>query len=211
MTNPDYRHYILIVDRSGSMCTIQDEAQAGIRSYVKDQAEIPGKATLTLCEFDNEYKIVHDFAPLAAAVNYTLKPRNMTALLDACGMTVTSVGEKLAAMPEAERPGKVIVLITTDGKENASREYKLEQVKALFIEQQETYNWQISYVGANVDAFAEAASIGLRTNSTMNFAATGRGTAMAYAAASASSTRYATGQSCDTHFTDDERDEAADK
>lgn len=211
MTNPDYRHYLLIVDRSGSMSSIKDEAQAGIRLFVTEQAALPGKATLTLVQFDSTYEVVHDFAPLEAAVDYELRPRTMTALLDACGMAVTRTGERLAAMPEAERPGKVIVLITTDGLENASREYKREQVRELVTRQQDEYQWQFSYVGANVDAFAEAGAMGIPTANTMNFTANMRGTKMSYAAASASSTRYATGQSCDTHFTDEERKEAADE
>jgi uncharacterized protein YegL len=209
MTNPDYRHYLLIVDRSGSMHAIKDEAQAGIRLFVKEQTAIPGKATLTLVQFDSVYEVVHDFTPLKAAAGYKLEPRTMTALLDACGMAITRVGERLAAMPEHERPGKVSVLISTDGKENASREWKREQVRELFIRQQDEYQWQFSYVGANVDAFAEAGAMGIPAASTMNYAASSAGTQSAYAAASASNIRYATGQTCDVHFTGEEREKAA--
>jgi uncharacterized protein YegL len=211
MTDPAYRHYLLIVDRSGSMEAVKTEAQEGIRRFAREQAALPGKATLTLVQFDNKYETVYDFASLDVVAFYELMPRYMTALLDACGAAVTGVTERLAALPESERPGKVIVLITTDGKENQSREYTREQVNELFTRQQEEYGWQFLYVGANVDAFAEAGGMGIHADSTLSYAATRRGTTMSYAAASASSSRYASGQSVTTAFTDEEREEAADK
>lgn len=205
MTDQDYRHYLWIIDRSGSMESIKDEAQDGIRHFLREHAALPGRATLTLCQFDSKYDVVHDFVPLSAANGYELVPRYMTALLDACGTAITQVGERLAALPEHARPGKVIVLIATDGKENFSREYNLEQVKDLMVRQQQDYGWQFSYVGANVDAFEEAKSMGLRTNSTLDYAATPAGTSNAYAAASAASARYVRGQSADISYTDEER------
>lgn len=209
MTDPAYRHYLLVVDRSGSMDSIKDEAQNGIRHFVREQAALDGRATLTLCQFDNKYEVVHDFTALAAAGSYELVPRNMTALLDACGMAITTVGERLAILPEDQRPGKVIVLITTDGHENASHEYSREQVKNLITRQREQYKWQFLYVGANVDAFAEAGGMGIAAAGTMNYTADSAGTKSAYAAASASSSRYARGQSVTTVFTDEEREAAA--
>lgn len=205
MTDPAYRHYLLIVDRSGSMAEIKGEAQDGIRRFARDQAVLPGRATLTLCQFDNKYELVYDFAPLAAAADYKLVPRNMTALLDACGVAVTSTGARLAALPEHERPGKVIVLITTDGKENISCEYTLAEVKELITRQQRDYGWQFSYVGANVDAFAEAGGMGMQDCATLDYAATPAGTSNAYAAASAASLRYARGQSANISYTEAER------
>lgn len=207
MTDQDYRHYVLITDRSGSMLEIQAEAQNGIRFFLKEQAELPGKATLTLVQFDDRYEVVHDFAPLEAAASYELVPRNMTALLDACGNAVTSVGERLAAMPEDERPGRVIVLITTDGKENASREWTRRRVREL-VEQQRDYGWQFSYIGANVDAFEEAGALGIPKMSSMNFSYDSHGTQAAFGSASSAAIRYARGQSAGIAFTDEERKEA---
>ena len=208
MTDADYRHYLLIVDRSGSMQSIRDEAQAGIRLFAREQAALPGRATMTLCQFDGDYEVVYDFAALDAVASYELVPRGLTALLAACGRAITATGERLAALPERERPGKVIVLITTDGQENAPREYTRQQVKDLITRQQEVYGWQFSYVGANVDAFAEAGAIGIAAGSTLNYAATPRGTKMSYAAASASSARFASGQSVSVSYTDQEREGA---
>jgi len=148
---------------------------------------------------------VHDFAPLEAALSYELVPRAMTALLDACGQAITRTGEQLAALPEGDRPGKVIMLITTDGQENASQEYTRSQVRDLITRQQQEYGWQVAYVGANVDAFAEAASLGIPGERSLHYTATPRATHDSYRAASAASARYARGQSAGISYTDDER------
>lgn len=208
MTDPDYRHYILIVDRSGSMQTIKDDAQGGIREFAREQARLPGRATLSLYQFDDQHEQVHDFAPLSKVLSYKLVPRGMTALLDACGMAVQHEGEKLAQLPEDERPSKVIVLITTDGHENASTEYTQEQVKELTTQQQDKYGWVFSYIGANQDSFTVAKAMGIPMASTMDYASSGIGTRSAYSAASAASSRYVGGQSANIDYLESEREEA---
>jgi hypothetical protein len=208
MTDPGYRHYLLIVDRSGSMTTIADEANHGIKHYLTEQATLPGKATLSLYQFDNIIERVHDFAPLHAG--YQLVPRNMTALLDACGKAITETGEKLAALPENQRPGRVFVLITTDGLENASREWTREQVRSLIKRQREEYSWEFSYVGADDQAFEEGQSIGIPASAILHYSPTSHGTAGAYASASSGSVRsYVT--NTPVSYTQQERDAAEEK
>lgn len=205
MTNQDYRHYVLIIDRSGSMVPIAKETQNGVRLFVSEQREIPGRATLSLYQFDHEHDTVHDFVPLRDVAPYTLVPRGNTALLDACGFAITKVGEKLAAMSEGERPGKVIVVIATDGQENFSREYKLGQIRDMITRQREQYGWEFAYVGANQDSFAEAGRMGIPQMATMDYAATTTGTNSAWLANSGSAGRYASGQSVHLSYTDEER------
>lgn len=208
MTDHEYRHYLLIVDRSGSMTRIAKEAQEGIRHFVREQAALPGRATLTLVQFDSVHETVCDFAALEAGSSYELVPRYGTALLDACGRAIAGEGVKLAALSASARPGKVIVLITTDGAENESHEYTLQQVRDIIVRQQEEYGWKFSYVGANVDAFAEAQSMGISGTSTLDYSADSAGTRGAYIAASASAARYSRGQSAGLSYTDQERKEA---
>ncbi len=205
MTDSDYRHYVLIVDRSGSMFPIAKETQNGIRVFVIGQRDIPGKATLSLYQFDHAHDTVYDFVPLRDVSPYTLVPRGNTALLDACGFAITEVGEKLDAMPEDERPGKVIVVIATDGQENFSREYSLAQVRDMIVRQHELYKWEFAYVGANQDSFAEARGMGISANSVMDYAHTNSGARNAWVANSASAGRYAAGQSVSLNYTDEER------
>lgn len=211
MTDPGYRHYVLIIDRSGSMVTIAAETQNGVRLFVDEQKKIPGKATLSLYQFDHAVDRIHGFIPLDAVGSYTLQPRGNTALLDACGLAITQVGEKLDAMPEGKRPGKVVVLIATDGQENFSREYKLSQIRDMITRQHDVYGWEFMYVGANQDSFAEAGNMGIAAHATMDYAETPVGTRNAWAGASASSARYASGQSDGVSYTDEERAKAAKK
>lgn len=205
MTDSEYRHYVLIVDRSGSMVPIAKETQNGVRLFVSEQRDIPGRATLSLYQFDHEHNTVHDFVPLRDVPPYTLTPRGNTALLDACGFAITEVGERLAVMSEAERPGKVIVVIATDGQENFSREYKLPQIRDMITRQREEYKWEFAYIGANQDAFAEAGAMGIAKMSSMDYDATTMGTRSAWSANSAAATRYAGGQSANVDYTDEER------
>jgi hypothetical protein len=212
MTDSNYTHYVLVIDRSGSMHSIRADAQGGINQFIKDQIALPGRATLSLYDFNWDVRTVFNFRKLSPEDNWTyrLGPSGGTALLDAVGFAVTEVGEKLDALPEAERPGKVVVLITTDGEENSSREYTLAQVKKLVTRQQDKYGWQFSYIGANVDAFANGASLGIGQDQSLSYAATPRGTKMSMAAASAATSRYVAGGASCLEYTSTEREAAAD-
>ena len=209
MTNPNYTHYIIIVDRSGSMNRIKDDAQGGIRQFAKEQDGLGGMSTISLYQFDTQHEKVHDFALLSEVAGYELNPRGGTALLDACGFAITQEGERLAALDEDDRPGKVIVLIATDGQENASKEYTKAQVKELITRQQEQYGWAVSYIGANQDSFAEASSMGMPRLATMDYASSSVGTQSAYGSASAAASRYVRGPGGQSFsYTPEEREDA---
>lgn len=211
MTNPNYRFYLMIVDRSGSMIHTAADAEGGIRQFIKDQAALDGNASVTLVQFDDRHDTVWDFATIgrAEAEGYKLVPRGLTRLLDACGSAITSAGEKLAAMREEDRPGKVSVVIVTDGEENDSREYSLDRVREMITHQHEVYGWQFTYIGANVDAFAVAGAMGIGAQGTLHYRADAAGTAGAWASASASNSRFMSGQSASLSYTSGERDAAA--
>ena len=212
MTDSAYVHYVLIVDRSGSMADIREETQEGIRGFVtSQQAALPAghRGTLSLYQFDTIHDAVHRFTPLSGVPPYDLVPRNGTALLDAVGFAVTGEGERLAAMPEGERPGKIVVLIATDGRENSSREWTKKQVKDLITQQRETYGWEFSFVGANQDAFAEAGQLGIATASAATYSPDSYGTSSAWRGAGKMSARYVSGQAGSLAFTPEEQAEAA--
>lgn len=171
MTDDSYVHYVLVIDRSGSMNLIKNDMQGGLRSFVGLQLEgVDGsKRTVSLYQFDTEHEKLLDFGLLKQVTDYELVPRGGTALLDAVGQAVTEVGEKLAAMPEHERPGYVMVVIVTDGQENSSRTYTRARVKDMIQHQQEKYGWQFTYIGAGQDDFTEAGSIGIARGSTLSY------------------------------------------
>lgn len=157
----DLTDVTVVVDRSGSMQSCKEEAEGGLNAFVQAQREQPGECLYSLVQFDTEYEFVHRGVPIREVPAFTLVPRGMTALLDAVGRAINETGERLAAMPEPERPGLVVFVILTDGQENSSSEFTREQIKAMIEHQQNVYGWQFTFLGANQDAFAAAGSIGI--------------------------------------------------
>lgn len=157
----DLTDITLIIDRSGSMDSIQSDAQGGINTFIEEQRKLPGEARLTIVEFDDKYDVVYDGVDIKGEINYKLVPRGGTALLDAVGKTINTVGERLSKMDEKDRPGLVVILIVTDGEENSSREFSREQIKNMIDHQTNVYKWQFTYIGSDISTFQEAGSIGL--------------------------------------------------
>ena len=160
----------LVIDRSGSMEAIREDAEGGVNAFVREQAQQAGEALLTLVQFDTEYEFVHQGVPVKRAPAYKLVPRGSTALLDAVGRAINETGDRLAKMAEPDRPGLVIFVIVTDGQENASREFSKAQIKEMIDRQQTEYHWQFTFLGANQDAFAEAGGMGIDAAGVANYA-----------------------------------------
>lgn len=161
----DYTHIALIIDRSGSMSSNWSDVVGGYESIIKEQQEQDGKCTLTVAAFDDSYDLLEDFSNVQKVSDkLEIRPRGMTALLDAIGKTVSSVGEKLAKMKERDRPEKVIVMVQTDGYENASKEYTKEKIKEMIETQTNVYNWEFMFLGASLDAVNEARNWGFDTS-----------------------------------------------
>lgn len=203
----DLTDITLVVDRSGSMNAVRSDAEGGINAYIEDQAKAEGEALLTIVEFDTEYDFVTRGELIQDVKPYQLVPRGGTALLDAVGRAVVETGARLAAMPEAERPGLVVFVIMTDGKENSSREFTNAQVKEMIETQQTVYSWRFLFLGANQDAFAEAGGMGIDAVGVAQYAASK--TRAAYATMSRVTTSLRTqtqaNETIDTSITDDER------
>ena len=151
MAQENLTEIVCIVDRSGSMDAIRKDAQGGFDAFIEEQQKEPGEATVTLAQFDDKYEMVWENKPLVEIKkgDYLLMPRGMTALLDAVGKTVRSVGERLDRTDEDKRPAKVIVTIITDGHENHSKEYKREQIMEMINHQRDKYKWEFLFLAAN--------------------------------------------------------------
>ena len=191
----DAAEIAVVLDRSGSMDIIRTDAIGGFNRFLEDQKQVEGEAHLTLVLFDHEYEVVHDRVALADVpelTEQTYQPRGTTALDDAIGRTVETLGKQLETLPEDERPDKVLVVILTDGIENASTDYNTPKIKEILKRQQETYGWKVEYLAANVDAFAEGGMRGTTQANTHAFAATGQGVREAYAGASERAASYRT-------------------
>jgi Mg-chelatase subunit ChlD len=131
----DLTDITFIIDRSGSMMSCQTDAEGGVNSFIKEQIQQPGECLFTMVEFDHEYNFVHKGLPINQVPSYKLVPRGQTALLDAVGQAISETGERLAAMPEEQRPGLVVFVILTDGQENCSREFNKVQIKEMITHQ----------------------------------------------------------------------------
>lgn len=186
----NYTHMILILDESGSMDSLQDATIEGVNSLVAKQKQDPGDFTTSLYKFNNCVSNHDTFTELNKMLYC---PCGSTALFDAVCTAVDKEGQMLHRKPESERPDKVIVVIVTDGQENASKEFKIEDVKSRVKTQEEQYNWQFVFLGANIDAFATGSSYGITTRSTMQWTPTASGILSAYASVSESMTLYKSG------------------
>ncbi|MCD8021114.1 MAG: hypothetical protein LUF92_16515 [Clostridiales bacterium] len=180
---------VFILDRSGSMAHLTEDTIGGFNAMIEKQKSEPGEAVVTTVLFENRYEIFHDHLPLQELNPLTNKEYfalGTTALLDAVGITINTVGARLNDTPEEERPGKVIIVITTDGLENASHEYTRTQIKDMITHQQDKYSWNFVFLGANMDAVKEASSIGIQADFARNYTASAAGTANLFAGVSAS-------------------------
>lgn len=175
--NNNLTEIIFLLDRSGSMAGLESDTVGGFNTFVKKQSELDGDTILTTVLFDDEYEVLWNGID-AREVKLTEKEyfvRGTTALLDAIGKSILDVGIRLSKTSEERRPGKVIFVITTDGMENASREFTYEKVKELIRHQQEKYNWEFIFMGANIDAAKEADSLGIDIENSYTFEASHKG------------------------------------
>ena len=175
----DLTRIAIVLDRSGSMASIQEATITGFNEFIASLKSAPGNLMIKLVQFDNEYEPVFDL-PLQQVpllTSETFVPRGMTALLDAQGRTVVALGQELQSLPESARPGKVIVMTMTDGMENASQIYTEAQVAALLQHQRDVYQWQFLYMGANQDAIRVAAGMGIPQAAAITYSANRLGVA----------------------------------
>lgn len=178
---------VFILDRSGSMYYFIDDTIGGFNSMIEKYKQELEEAYITTVLFDDRYQILHNHINLKEINPITRKEYytdGSTALYDALGRTINSVGERLFNTPEEERPEKVIFVINTDGYENASREFTRSKVKEMIEHQQTKYSWGFLFLGANIDAEKEAENIGINRNFAATYAATSDGLTSSYDAAS---------------------------
>ena len=152
----DLTAIMILMDGSGSMETLRTGVIDGVNKFVASQKEAKGRALFSLAQFDSvgislRYNTIYDFRDIQEVPKLTREtyvPNGGTPLLDATSKAVKEFGAKLAAIPESHRPGKVILVIVTDGEENSSRDTTRAQVKEMLKHQQEKYNWQVVYLGS---------------------------------------------------------------
>jgi hypothetical protein len=168
----DLTELVFIIDKSGSMSGLESDTIGGFNSLIDKQKKEQGEAIVTTVFFNDRREVIHNranidnIAPLAIN-DYC--PSGMTALLDAVGNTLKDVIRDRKLMKKEEQPESTIVVITTDGLENASVEYTYEKVKGIIECQQNDYNWEFIFLGANIDVIREGSKMGIRKERSVNY------------------------------------------
>ena len=178
---------VFVLDRSGSMAGLEADTIGGFNAMIEKQKQEAGEAYVSTVLFDNVSQVVHDRVSLQNVEPMTREQyyvRGCTALLDAVGKAIHHIGNVHKYAREEDRPEKTLFVITTDGMENASRQYNYEKVRAIIQRQKEKYGWEFIFLGANIDAAKEAARFGIDEDRAANYHADQKGTAVIYEAMS---------------------------
>ena len=179
----NFTEIVFILDRSGSMAGLVDDTIGGFNAMLEQQKREPGEACISTVLFDNLTEVIHDRADLKCVAPLTRKEywvRGSTALLDAVGRAIHHIGNVHKYAREEDRPERTLFVITTDGMENASREYTYGRVREMIERQKERFGWEFLFLGANIDAAKEAARFGITEDHAANYNADAMGTSVMY-------------------------------
>lgn len=174
---------VFILDRSGSMSGLESDTIGGFNSMLKKQKNEDGEAIVSTVLFDDKMEVIHDRVSIDRIKPMTDKEyyvRGCTALLDAVGYAIRHIGNIHKYAREEDRPEKTVFIITTDGMENASRRFTYDKVSKMIERQKEKYDWEFMFLGANIDAVAEAKRFGIDEDRAVEFHCDSVGTALNY-------------------------------
>jgi uncharacterized protein YegL len=181
-------HVTFILDSSGSMSSIRDDTIGGFNSFLEDQRDASGRATVALYDFNTMVERVYKAKPIEEAPEIdaeTYIPSGQTALHDAIVTGVRETETHIQELPRKVRPENVIVVVLTDGKENAS-ETPQERVREVVETYREEEDWEFLFIGANQDAALTATSMGMDAENSLSMAHSGEGAQAAYESTSES-------------------------
>ena len=172
---------VFILDRSGSMSGLEADTIGGFNSMIQKQKKEEGEAIVSTVLFDDECDVIHDRVNISDVKKMTEEDyyvRGCTALLDAVGGAIHHIGNVHKYAREEDCPGKTLFVITTDGMENASKEYSFSKVKKMIQRQQEKYKWEFVFLGANIDAIEVAGNMGIKASRAVQYECDRVGTAI---------------------------------
>lgn len=174
---------VFILDRSGSMSGLEADTIGGFNSMIAKQKKEEGEAYISTVLFDDTCEVLYDRVPVNKVEpmnDNQYYVRGCTALLDAIGGAIHHIGNVHKYAREEDRPEKTLFIITTDGMENASRQYSYEKVKEMVERQKEKYGWEFLFLGANIDAIDVAGKFGIDSNRALNYVSDHKGTQLNY-------------------------------
>jgi uncharacterized protein YegL len=179
----DLTELVFILDRSGSMSGLESDTIGGYNAMLKKQKKESGEAIITTVLFDDGYELLHDRINLRGLAPITDKEyfvRGCTALLDAVGKTINKIANVQKHTADEEQAEHVMFVITTDGMENASREFNYEKIKQMIEYQKNKYGWEFIFLGANIDAIETAERFGISKDRATNYHPDSEGTLLNY-------------------------------
>ena len=162
----NYLKIVFIIDESGSMSGSEGDVIGGFNNFVdKQKNESYGKISVSLYKFNNKVNCVIRNQPAADVKMLTREdynPNNCTALYDAIGKAMNDTDKQIADLPDTERPNKVMIVIITDGQENASKEYTSTAIKSAISTHEDLMGWNFVFLGSGLDSFVDADAIGAK-------------------------------------------------
>ena len=170
---------VFILDKSGSMSGLEQDTIGGFNSMTERQKGAEGEALVSTVLFANESTVIHDRVDLRKIEPLTDRQYfvgGCTALIDAIGGAIHHIGNVHKYAREEDVPERTIFVITTDGMENASREFTYEQVRKMIEALKEQRHWEFMFLGANIDAVQTAKRFGIRAERAVNYNADAEGT-----------------------------------
>ena len=170
---------VFILDRSGSMAGLEDDTVGGFNSMIEKQRKLKGDALISTVLFDGVSEVIHDRVDISEIKPLTREEyyvRGCTALLDAIGGAIHHIMNIHKYARDEDVPEHTVFVITTDGMENASREYSAERVKKMIEQQKEKAGWEFLFLGANIDAVGTAASFGIGADRAVDYCSDSTGT-----------------------------------
>ena len=174
---------VMILDRSGSMGGLESDTIGGYNAMLEKQKKVEGEVLVSTILFDDVSDVIHDRVPISEVKPITEKEyyvRGCTALLDAVGGAISHIKTIHKYIREEDVPEKTIVVITTDGMENASYRYDLSTVKRMVEQEKESHGWEFFFLGANMDAIEVAGSFGITADRAVSYHSDHIGTALNY-------------------------------
>ena len=181
--NNNITELVFILDRSGSMHGLEADTIGGFNSLLEKQKEENGTAFVTTVLFNTCIERIHDRVDIDQIPPLTGKeyvPGGCTALLDAIGSTIKHIVNIHRYAREEDVPGKTVFVIMTDGLENASRKFSLDEVQKMIAHEKEKYGWEFLFLGANIDAIETAGHLGIQADCATNFMPDGDGVELSF-------------------------------
>lgn len=174
---------VFILDRSGSMAGLEADTIGGFNSLIEKQKKEQGACFVTTVLFDHEIVTLHDRIDLTEIEKLTeedYQVRGCTALIDAIGKSVRHIEQVHKYQRKEDVPEHTMFVITTDGLENASKEFSSDEVKRLIEQHKEKDGWEFLFIGANIDAVQTARHFGINEDRAVNYHADRKGTQVLY-------------------------------